>query len=274
MSAFTLYCPKTVKEAIELQKATMGTFIAGGTVSLVNRKRGKDPGDAEISLLGIEELKGITSENGYITIGSMVTMDEIESSGIIKKHALSLWQAASDVGGPQIRNMATLGGNLAAASPSSDCAVPLLALNAVIIAAGADGEREIPVRSFFTGYLKHALKAGEIITKIKIPVYEGAVSAFRKAGKRNALAISCINMAVSRNGSRIDVSAGACAPVPVYCEKTSSLLSEGGSLKEAEELILTEISPIDDRYASASYRKKVCVNMLSKLLEETGGVIC
>lgn len=269
--SFRLYLPSSVNEAVRIQSETGGQYLAGGTVTLVNNHHGKKIGEVQISLSRIKELEEISFADGFLAIGSMVTMDRLENSPLVKEHAFALWKAASEVGGPQIRNRATIGGNLAAASPSSDCAVPLLSLDAVLSVQGKEGEREIPVRKFFTGYLSHALTEGELITSVRIPVKEGTVSVFRKVGKRNALSVSCINMAVVRNGHEYSVSVGASAPVPVFCEKTSEILSKTGDIPAAREQILSEISPIDDRYATASYRRTVCGNLLNALISETEG---
>ena len=267
--SFRLFVPFSVSEAIRLQKETGGQYLAGGTVTLVNDHHGKKIGEAQIALERIPELKEITFGDGFLVIGSMVTMDSLEQSPLVKKYAFALWQAASEVGGPQIRNRATLGGNLAAASPSSDCAPPLLALDAKLLVSGAEGEREIPLREFFEGYLRHALREDELILSVRIPVREDAVSRFRKVGKRNALSVSAVNMALVRTGKEFSISVGACAPVPVYCAETSELLSRTGDLSAARETILTEICPIDDRWATASYRRTVCGNLLRALFEET-----
>lgn len=266
---FRLFRPMTLSEAVQIQNETDGEYLAGGTVSLVNRHHGKKIGDVQISLDRIGELREIVLTEGWLSIGSMVTMDELEQSEHVKKYAKALWTAASQVGGPQIRNRATLGGNLAAASPSSDCAPPLLALNASLKVCGRNGEREIPVRDFFKGYLSHALSEDEIITSIRIPITPGAVSVFRKVGKRNALSVSCLNMAVAKRGKDISVSVGACAPVPVYCRETSQFLSAGGERKEAIAILQEEICPIDDKWGTASYRRAVCANLLKELVKET-----
>lgn len=269
--SYHLYRPETAEEAVRLQQTTGGTYLAGGTVTLVNAHRRKNISPDQISLDRIDALRGIVLRDNVLSIGSMTTMDDLEESTEVREHAFALWQAAESVGGPQIRNRATIGGNIAAASPASDCVTPLLALNASLRVLGADGERLIPLRAFYIGYLTSVLRPDEIILSVEIPVIPGRTSAFRKVGKRNALAIACINMAVVRENGTVSAAVGSAAPTAVYCAKTSALLSEDiRKTDEAKALILTEISPIDDRLATASYRRKVCVNLLDALLEETG----
>lgn len=268
---FTLHRPQTVADAIRLQAETGGKYLAGGTVLLVDRRRGKCTAEHYISLEAIPALRGIREENGSIVIGALTTFREIEDSALLKEVAFALWQAAGSVGGPQVRNRGTLGGNLASGSPSADCAAPLLALGAILRAEGKNGVREVPVTELFLGVGKTALADDEILTEIVLPA-EKTVSTFRKVGKRNALAISCINMAVSRSEAGIRVAVGAAAPTPRLCVKTSEILSGGELTAERIEsacaAILTEIAPIDDRWATAEYRRMVCVNALKAMLKE------
>lgn len=270
--SYQLYRPETIEEAITLQRQTGGDYLAGGTVSLVNWHRGKKIADAQISLDRLEQLRRIVRTEKMLSIGSMVTMDGLEESKDVSGYAAAVWQAACEVGGPQIRNRATLGGNLASASPASDCATPLLAMNAVLQVIGAEGKRELPVREFFPGRMQNALKPDELILSIDIPISSDSVSAFRKIGKRNALAVSVLNMAVVRSREEVSVAVGAAAPVPIFCPGTSEILSRSADgLEEAEAMLQTEISPRDGRWATASYRRLVCGNLLKELLKETEG---
>ena len=270
---FDLHRPKSVEEALELYRQTGGSYLAGGTVMLVNHHRGSDIGSYLISLEGISALRGIRETEEGIVIGACTTLDQIECSPLLRERAFSLWQAAAETGGPQIRNRATVAGNIAGGAPSSDAAAPLLALGAVLRLQGPEGSRELPVKDLFVHVFKTNLLPGEIITEIVIPRSIGSVSLFTKVGKRNALAVSCINMAVAHAPSNgWSVAVGAAAPTPRLCVKTMEILNEGpldeARLSRACEEILTEIAPIDDRWATASYRRKVCVNLLKSMVKE------
>ena len=270
---FDLHRPNSVQQALDLYCKTNGSYLAGGTVLLVNHHRGADIGRHLISLEGIEALHGIRETADGIVIGACTTLDEIECSALLQREAYSLWQAAAQTGGPQIRNRATIGGNVAAGSPSSDLAAPLLALNAVMRLEGPNGKRELPVKDLFIHVFKTALLPGEFITEFVIPRKAGIVSQFVKVGKRNALAVSCINMAVAYTpADGWSVAVGAAAPTPRLCQRTMDILNEGildeARLSQACEIILTEIAPIDDRWATASYRRKVCVNLLKTMIKE------
>ena len=269
---FTLHRPKTIEEALALYKQTGGSYLAGGTVLLVNHHKGADIGSHLISLEGISALHGIRETEEGIVIGACTTLDEVENSALVKEQAYAVRQAAAETGGPQIRNRATIAGNIAGGSPASDRAAPLLALGAVLHVEGPEGSRDLPVKDLFVHVFKTRLLPGELITEIILP-RDAGVSRFVKAGKRNALAVSCINMAVvySPRGEW-SVAVGAAAPTPRLCTGTMAVLNEGAldeaRLSRACEMILTEIAPIDDRWATASYRRKVCVNLLRSMVKE------
>lgn len=268
--SYTLYTPVTVEEALRLQRETNGHYLAGGTVMLVNAHKGRDIGNCLIAIEKIPSLHGITMHDGFLTIGACVTFDEIEQSAIVRDNAYALWQAAREVGGPQIRNRATLGGNIAVGSPASDGATPLLALNAILSIAGENSVRRLPLRDFYLGKFQCAMAPGELITSVSIPV--GAKSAFRKVGKRSALAVSCLCLAVARRENGVDVAAGAVASRPMYCEKSSAALRNGitsEAIEQAVSCLQTEIAPITDRWGDAEYKKRVCVNLLRQMLTES-----
>lgn len=272
---FTLHCPETVEAAIAAQAETGGRYLAGGTVLLVNRHQGHDIGHSLISLDRIPSLRTVALTGETLEIGAGVTFDAIEHSDLVREHAYALWQAACEVGGPQIRHRATLGGNLASASPSSDGTPPLLALNASLRVQGQSGERLIPLDGFFKGYLQTVLAPDELITAVVIPLEGRPVSRFAKVGKRNALSVSCLNMALARlSDGTVRVAVGAAAAEARLCLETSRLLSHSPeAIEEAKDLILTEISPRDDRWATASYRNLVCRNLLGELLSQIKEVI-
>lgn len=265
--SYTIYRPETATDAIALQAATGGSYLAGGTVTMVNRHRGQDMGQHLISLDRVGALKVLESVNDRLYIGAGLCMDELEHSPLLRA-APALWQAAREVGGPQIRNRATLGGNLASGSPAADCAVPLLAMGAELLVEGAEGQRTIPIREFFLGRMQTCLRPSELILCVIVPAHPENRSAFRKVGKRNALAVSCLSMSVFRDSDSVHVAVGACAPRPLYCPETSRLLTIGDEAG-AFEALQSEICPIDDRWATASYRRTVCGNLLRALLEET-----
>lgn len=275
--SFTLHRPCSTEEALRLLRDTGGIPLAGGTVLMVDYNRGKTLSPHLISLEDIPGWGCIRETPDALLLGPLVTFDQIEESDLCREYAGALWQAARCVGGPQVRNRATIGGNLAAASPSADSAAPLLALGAQLILMSAYDTRTMPLTGFFVGPGKTVLLPGELIAGILIPKSD-LRSRFCKVGKRGALAVSCASLALSGritgSGSlcNIMVAAGAVAPTPVLCPGTAAVLNAGAVTEErilaAQKVLLTEIAPIDDRWATAEYRRTVCCNLLPVLLEQ------
>jgi len=267
---------KNITEAIAMRQENAGYYLAGGTFTMVEVNADRFHPQCLIDLSLCEELYGVCEDEQTVSVGALTTFTQIERNEILKKYFPALVKAAAEVGGPQVRNRGTIGGNICAASPAADIAPPLLALDAVAVAAGAAGTREIPLSNFFLAPKKNCLTADEIVVKILIPK-KNYRSAFCKVGKRNALAVSSVNMAVAGkyNGktfTELNIAAGSCSPTPRLCPKTAeSLLGaelNEDSLNTAKALLMQEISPIDDRWATAEYRKLVAQNMLGQLIGE------
>ena len=263
---FNLHTPKTIREALKMKQETSGAWLAGGTVLLVNNHQGKPISEDMISLEKLDELKNIRENETDIVIGSLVTFDDIEKSEIVNKNAFALWEAACSVGGPQIRHRATIGGNIAVASPASDGVTPLMALDASVKLTSAEGERYVKLTDFYVGKFQTAMKKDELLTAVIIPK-ASRISRFIKVGKRQALAVSSINSAIAKTGEGIRFCVGSSAPEVRYCKKSSAALSEG-KLDEACRELQTEISPIDDRWGTADYRRQVAENLMKKLYRE------
>lgn len=277
--SFTLHRPRSPEEALLLRQQTGGAFLAGGTVLMVDLRRGKAAPQDVISLHDIPALHTLEETAEELLLPALFTFDGIEESPLCRDHAFALWQAAREVGGPQVRNRATLGGNLAAGSPSADSAAPLLALGASVTLQSMAGERTLPLSSFFLAPGQTALRPDELLTVIRIPK-AGLCSRFRKVGRRQALSVSAASLAVAaRQGGEgltaFSVAAGSVAPTPRYCGKTAACLNGGAltpeRLEEAGRILQTEISPIDDRWATAKYRRVVCGNLLPELIKELKG---
>lgn len=278
--SFNLLRPTSLNEAVKLEIETGGVYLAGGTISIVNYNKGFSLGDNVIDLSMIKELYGIEESSDYVKIGAMTTFDNLENSELIKKYFNSLYLCSMEVGGPQIRNRATIGGNISIASPSSDSLTALIALGASVELFDGKTSREVLVKDFSISPSKSIKKPCEIITCVKIPKTQRK-SLFKKVGKRNALAVSCINMALSgktQNSkiSELSIAVGSSAPTVRNCEKTADFLVgkklDKKVLEMAKEIIITEISPIDDRWATAEYRKLVCKNLLGEMIQKLIGV--
>jgi CO/xanthine dehydrogenase FAD-binding subunit len=221
--------------------------------------------DRVLDLLEIPELRGIREIDGGIEIGATTTFTEIGRSPAIRDAFPALAAAAGQIGGWQIQNRATLGGNIANASPAGDSLPVLLALDAVVIAAGTGGLREIPYAELHTGYRKTALQPGEIVARVRIPIPpQGTVQAFRKVGTREAQAISKVVVALSvriADGriAELRLAAGSVAATPVRLRAAEDAARGMAAGPEAADLIgktaAGEVEPIDDVRSTAVYRR-------------------
>ena len=284
--SFRYLAPKSVGELLDsLEVGGEGSVvIAGGTDLMMALKERTTTPDAviDISRLG-RELGGIRKGGGALRIGALTTFAEIEASQLVDRFAEALKTAAANVGTLQIRNLATIGGNLATASPAGDSAPPLIALGACVKILSRSGERTVPVESFFRGVKKNALLRGEVVAEVALPAREGVSSAWARGAVRNENALSTVSVAVSAsiaNGrfGESRVALGAVAPTPMLAEKSSKLMTEGDATAEkAEEvaaLAAEEARPITDIRASAAYRKRLVFvltrRLIAGLLSEAG----
>ena len=269
----------SVTEAIKLQQSHNGHYLAGGTDIMVGVNSEKFQPKCLIDLSQCQELYGIVEEEAAVKIGALTTFTELEKSETIQQFFPALSKAAASVGGPQIRNRGTVGGNICNASPAADTVPALVALHAVAVVEGSNGQRQLPVEKLLTAPRQTCLSEDEIVKELILPK-KGSVSDFMKVGKRNALAISSINMAIAvvkEEGKiqEIRVAVGSAAPTVRNCVRAAACLKEGGvsAIEEAKRILMEEIAPIDDRWATAEYRRMVACNMLESLavalMEET-----
>jgi xanthine dehydrogenase small subunit len=245
--------------------------IAGGTDLMV--QRAEELAETGIfTLHDLKELKGIKAENGRCTIGAAVTISEAAASEVLKKYIPDLPSYARLIASEQIRNMATLGGNIVNASPIGDMSVILLALNAELNIMGGNKMRSVPLRDFFLGYKKTDLEKNEYIRDIIFDYsMDPALFSFEKVSKRTHLDIASVNSAVRlmMNGPVITechLSAGGVSPVPLYLRKTGSFLSgkqvSDETVFAANEIMQEEISPISDVRGDAEYKRLLLRQLL------------
>lgn len=265
MKRFDYYQPEDLKEAFGLMKRLKGgaRYIAGGTDIICRIKQKVVQPDALISLRGIKALRGI-DHNGDTTLGSMTLLREIERDARTALDHRCLAQAVSVLATPQIRNMATLGGNLCNAAPSADSAPPLLVLEATLILEGPGGRREVPIEEFFTGPGQTKLKGPEVLTQIKIPSQGARTgSAFVKVGRLsediaivNAAALLIMDGQICR---KCRLAVGAVAPVPLRLRKAEALVEgrriEEDLLERVRAIAQEEVQPISDVRAAEAYRR-------------------
>jgi carbon-monoxide dehydrogenase medium subunit len=255
MKPFQYAAPRTVEEAVEeLSRPGRARVLAGGTDLLVRLKRGDWVVDRIVNLKKIEDLSAITDEGaGGVTIGALVTMAALVKSAAIVRRFPLLIEAALQMASPQVRCLATVGGNLCNASPAADMAPPLMVLGASLRIAGPRGSRDMPIESFFTGPGACALEACEILTHIRLPASTGP-GAFLKFSPRRAMDLAIVNVACRRSDGRIRLALGAVAPTPIL-------------VPPSPEQAVAACSPIDDLRASAQYRRHLVAVLAGRALE-------
>ncbi|MHC1788682.1 FAD binding domain-containing protein [Solidesulfovibrio sp.] len=255
------------------------TVMAGGTDFLVRRAHGSgSPGTPwnVACLSGIAGLGGIDEQDGCLRLGAGATHAALLAHPLVRRRLPVLAQALAGLGSPQIRNMGTLGGNIATASPAGDTLPPLYALEATVELASKAGRRELPLARCITGPGETALAPGEIITAVSVhPPRAGAVQHFEKVGRRNALAIAVVSLAAildlddQGTVTRAALALGSVGPTVCCCAKARAALIgrrlDRETLAAAGALVRQEIAPIDDIRATAGYRRQVAGNLLLRL---------
>ncbi|HUK79072.1 MAG TPA: xanthine dehydrogenase family protein subunit M [Nitrososphaerales archaeon] len=274
--AFDYVAPRTTSELFEILggRDKELQLIAGGTDLTIALKERLVTPQIVVDLGRLrKELGGISVEGGILRIGALATFSEIEMSPYIARCANCLRQAAANVGTLQIRSIATLGGNLATASPAADSAPPLIALGATVTLLSRSGKRTLPVQGVFTGPKRNGIRQGEIISCVEIPANE-VRSAWTRAAVRNENALSTVSVAVAStiSGRRFGpsrVALGAVAPTPILAEKASAAMTGSEATPEqaarVAALAAEDAKPISDIRASEHYRKRL-VSVLTRRL--------
>ena len=261
--------PASLKEVFGLLKkhGPRAALIAGGTDVMINVKNKELAPEVLISLRGLEDLRYIEKTNGY-HIGALTTHRMLERSNMVKAELSALHDAASQVGSVQIRNVATVGGNICNAAPSADTAGPLLALGATVVLEGPHGRREVPIADFFTGPSETVRKDNEVLVEFHIPEEPGRCgSAYWKHSRRKAMDLPLLGIAValtlSENEEISDARIGltVAAPVPIRAYKAEEFLKgkrlDDEVLAEAGGIASSEASPRDSLRGKAWYRTEM-----------------
>lgn len=277
---FQYFSPATVEEAASLlaQHSEQAKILAGGTDLLVMMKDKAIAPKYLINLKNIPGLEGIRLDGGNVLkIGALTSITSIKESDIVRKKFTSLWEAAESFGTTQVRNMATLGGNICRSSPSADMIPPLLAHDASVILVGQDGERDESLERFFTGPGKNILK-NEILTEIRVKLQDGPCGdAFTKLG-RSSEDLAKINCAVKivmrgRVCEDIGIAFGAVAPTPIRARKTEAIIKgkevDDDLIEKTAQNITEDISPITDLRSNIAYRKEVSKVLVKRLIQKS-----
>lgn len=283
MDPFTEFlAPRTVREAVGIlgEMGSSARLLAGGTDIMVRIRRGMMPRSctALVSTHRIAEMRGCRREGGEVVVGAATTASDLIRDPVVAGCAPILGQVADRVASAQIRNVATIGGNLANASPAGDLISPLLLLDAALVLASSNGRRTVPVEEFFTGPGETVLRQGEMIVEARFdaPPPE-RIFRFTKAGTRPSMECSVVTVGLAftpREGLLTDlrVAFGSSAPVPLRGRKTEAVL-EGQRpatelSKRAAGVAEGEVSPITDVRGSECYRRGLVGVFLRRMLSD------
>jgi carbon-monoxide dehydrogenase medium subunit len=277
-----IFQPNSVEDASAIlqEKGPGGNFLAGGTDLIIAiKEKGLVP-KYIVDLKRIPALSGIREEpNGGLVIGALTTLREVETSPILRERYPFLAQSAAEVGSIQIRNRATIGGNMANATPSADVAPALLALEANAKIAGKNGERVVELEKFFRGPGQTVMGPEEILTELLIPPFQpGIIGEYIKFSPREMMDLAYIGVAVTlllskkeKRCEEVRIALGAVSPTPMRARKAESVLANQILTEELAERAGVEASreckPISDVRSSAEYRREmVRVNTKRALL--------
>jgi carbon-monoxide dehydrogenase medium subunit len=279
LSGIRTHTPRTLSEAIQLlSELKDARVMAGGTDLLVDIKQGLVKARDIISLQDIEELKGINKEGKEVRIGASVSLQDLLSSSLIKEHFPALEDAAHSLASPQVRALATIGGNITSAVPSADMPPALIAADASVKLHCSRSSRTILLSEFFTGPRKTVCRSGELLTSVFLPLpppHTGISYQKFTLREANALAVASVASRLTLKNGMIEKAAvvlGAVAPTPILAQKTSKFLrTRTPSIKifdEAAAIAKEEGKPISDIRGSAWYRKELVQVLTRRSLSE------
>jgi carbon-monoxide dehydrogenase medium subunit len=281
--SFEYHEPTSVREAVALgaRYGAQARFLAGGTDLLIQIRRGQLLPRHVVSLHRVPGLDAIEID-GMVTLGARVTHRRLERATQLRGGLQALIESAEVVGGHQIRNVATVGGNIVNASPAADVVPVLLALDAEVTCLGPDGERTLPLEGFASAPGVTARRVDELLTSVRfhrLPPH--SATAFLKAGRRRAMEISlvCVAVRLTLDASRercleARIALGAVAPTALRARA-----AEGGlqgrpltaeALRDAGRAAAGEARPISDVRASARYRASLVATLVERALARCG----
>ena len=287
-----LYEAASVEDAIRLmQEHPDAQIIAGGSDVLVQIREGKRAGAELVSIYGIDGMRGVSYDGeGAIRIGSLTSFSHIAADPIIREKIPVLGEAVSLVGGPQIRNIGTIGGNTCNGVTSADSASTLFAWDAIVELTGPEGVRRVPIQEFYIKAGKVDLKPAELQTAILIPkkAYEGYFGNYIKYAMREAMDIAnlgcSVNVALSENKKTIRdvrIAYGVAGPIPTRAPSAEAAARGRETTRETvdafAQAVLEDIHPRDSWRAAKAFREHIAVEMakraLTKSIELGGGAV-
>lgn len=278
--SFGFHEPTSVADAVALgaRLGGEGRFLAGGTDLIIQMRRGRIAPRHVVSLHRIAGLDGIAVD-GVVRLGALVTHRSVERCAHFEGPLRALVEGAEVVGGHQIRNVATVGGNVVNASPAADVVPVLLALDASLTCVSPDGERTLSLDGFLTGPGQTARRPGELLTSIRFDRLPPlSATAFLKAGRRKAMEISvvCVAVRLTLDAARercleARIALGAVAPTTMRARGAERVLEGQGLtddvVRRAGQLAAGECQPISDVRASARYRRLLVETLVPRAID-------
>ncbi|MEW6244098.1 MAG: FAD binding domain-containing protein [Bacillota bacterium] len=271
MKGLSYYKAQSVEDVVDrLANLEGARILAGGTDLLLELERAGQ-GANLLDICFIDELRDISESAHEVLIGAACTFDQIERSGTVRTHARALSQAASTVGGPAIRNLATIGGNVANGAPAADSVPALIVLEARAKVRSAAGEREVEVEELVRAGRVH-LDEGEIITRFVIPKCEGRKSAYVKLGLRRSMAVSRLSGAIGLSEAGMRFALGAVGPSACRIRSVEDILSQGVTCQDTVRRALSRLAgDIRERLGerpTAPYKQRAAQGVLLDLLSD------
>jgi len=278
------HCPKSVDEALGLLDKNKGSYriLAGGTDLVVDLNEGRGPAFEDLIYLGhIGEMRSVRKHESVLEIGALVTHEEIEAHRLVLEEAPLLAAAAGTIGGPAIRTMGTMGGNVVRASPAGDLIAGLLALDALVNVISVSGKKQYGIRDFLLGPQRTRLDEGELLFSVSIPlnINRRTGQSFLKLGKRKAMSIALASSAIAVTldpsslwVSDLRISLGSVAPTAMRAIRAEDYLRnrpvETLELERAAEFAREECNPITDIRGSEGYRREMVAVLVKRGLSE------
>lgn len=277
MSNYNYILASSLEEAqnLLLQHKDKASILNGGTDLLVRMREGHSKPEYIVDIKNIDKsMKEITINDTEIVIGACVLMSQVENDPYIKENFKFLSDACGSVGSWQVRNRATMIGNIVNASPLADSATPLLCLDSIVHVYSNGKMKQIPLSEFFIFVRKTALVEGDIVTAISFPNKKSR-GVFNKISRRKEVDLSTVCSTIVCTEGKYKIAFGSVAPTPLRLKKTEEFLLNNEFTKEninrAAEIGSEEVSPIDDIRASANFRKTIVKNIINSSLDELGG---
>ncbi len=271
--------PARLAEAVALRAELGAIPFAGGTDLMVKLRRGAGalPGFSRpvLFLDRCEELRVISTADGTVELGAMLTLQALSESSLIHP---SFREALLQMGGPALRTVATIGGNICNASPAGDTLPFLYAFDAVLTLVSPSGERNVGIAEFITGPGKTTLRQDELLESITIPSWNPTSSLWRKVGTRKANALTKVSVAAfaDRDGRlirRVRIALGAVAPTIVRLYELEAMLVNAGAEQldalngSVDRVVQASVRPIDDQRSTAEYRRTVAAGLVTGFID-------